>query len=631
MNHHQHAAENNHHEHSANNNHQHSTDSNHQHSADKNHQHSRDKNLPLAAKQKGKSPLSFRQFLRLLHFVKPYRITFAAGLFCLLLATLSGLAFPRLLGELVSSGTKGNLVKNINSTGLLLIAVLASQSVFSYFRIVLFVKVTERTLASLRQNIYSHLVKLPLTFYLHKRVGELSSRISSDISLLQETFTTTLAELLRQLITIAGGIALLLLTSLKLTVFMLAILPLMSVAAVFFGRFIRRFSKQVQEKAAVSNTVVQETLNGIVTVKAFANEFYEMRRYRESTNDAARIGIKGGKYRGAFSSFVIFGVYGALVAVIWKGVIIGLDTGQLFSFVLYSVFIGNSIAGLAEIYTSLQKSMGATEHLFEILDEPAEPVTDLQAIAPESQLHGRVSFKHVAFHYPTRKDIAVLNDLSFSITVNQKIAIVGPSGAGKSTIVSLLLRLYDPVKGQILFDGKDSHHIPLSALRAQMAVVPQDVFLFGGSIGENIAYGRQGSTTEEVMAAAKQANAWEFIQRFPLGLNTIVGERGIQLSGGQRQRIAIARAVLKAPRILILDEATSALDAESEKLVQDALDKLMEGRTSIVIAHRLATIRQADKIIVMDKGCIAEEGTHIDLINVDGGIYKNLSEMQFTR
>jgi ABC-type multidrug transport system fused ATPase/permease subunit len=565
------------------------------------------------APKNDKSALSFRQTFRLLQYVKPYRILFITGLFCLLLSTLSGLAFPRLLGELVNSGAKGNLVKNINSTGLLLLGVLASQSLFSFFRIVLFVKVTEKTLASLRQSIYSHLVKMPLAFYLHKRVGDLSSRISSDISLLQETFNTTL-----------------LLTSLKLTVFMLAIMPLMSVAAVFFGRFIRRFSKQVQEKAAVSNTVVQETLNGIVTVKAFVNEFYEMSRYRESTNEAARIGIKGGRYRGAFSSFVILGVYGALVAVIWKGVIIGLDTGQLFSFVLYSVFIGNSIAGLAEVYTSLQKSIGATEHLFEILDEPAEPVTDLHTIAPEHQLHGRVSFKHVGFNYPTREDITVLNDLTFNIAKNQKIAIVGPSGAGKSTIVSLLLRLYDPVKGQILFDGKESHSIPLTALRSQMAVVPQDVFLFGGTIGENIAYGRQGATTEDVIDAAMQANAWEFIQRFPLGLKTIVGERGIQLSGGQRQRIAISRAVLKAPRILILDEATSALDAESERLVQDALDKLMEGRTSIVIAHRLATIRQADKIIVMDGGCMVEEGTHKDLIKVEGGLYKNLSEMQFT-
>ncbi len=543
---------------------------------------------------------------------------------------MAGLAFPKLLGQLVDAGTQGHLTESINRAGLLLVGVLVAQAVFSFFRIMLFVNVTEKTLAALRQHIYNHLIRLPMKFFLQRRVGELSSRISSDISLLQETFTTTIAEFIRQVIIIVGGVILLMSTSFKLTVFMLAVLPVIVLVAIFFGKFIRRFSKEVQEQVAASNTIVEETLQGILNVKAFANEFFEMKRYRQKTNAAARTGMKGGKYRGAFSSFIILGIFGALVAVIWRGAAMGLPTGLLFSFVLYSAFIGASIAGLAEVYSNLQKSIGATEHLLEILDEPAEPIEEQTAIAPAHFLHGQIDFKNVSFHYPSREDIHVLKEISFSVAADQQIALVGPSGAGKSTIVSLLLRLYNPTHGSILFDGKAATSFPLSALRSQMAVVPQDVFLFGGTIRENIAYGKPGATDEEIIHAAKQANAWEFIERIPQGLDTIVGERGIQLSGGQRQRIAIARAVLKNPRILIIDEATSAIDSESERLGQDALEKLMEGRTSIVIAHRLSTVRQADKIIVLDQGHIVEQGTHHELIRVNGGLYRNLSEMQYT-
>ncbi|GAA0562658.1 ABC transporter ATP-binding protein [Chitinophaga japonensis] len=578
---------------------------------------------------------SLRKTLRLYKYVKPYWPEFSLGMLFLFISSLAGLAFPKLLGDLVDSSAQGHLMENINRLGLLLAAVLVGQAVFSYFRIVLFVNVTEKTLASLRQHIYNHLIRLPMKFFLNRRVGELGSRISSDISLLQETFTTTIAEFIRQIIVIVGGIALLLHTSAKLTVFMLAIFPVIMLIAYFFGRFIRRFSKQVQTQVAEANTIVEETLQGILNVKAFANEFFEMKRYRQKTLEAAATGMKSGKYRGAFSSFLIMGIFGAMVAVIWKGALListgeMSSAGELFSFIIYSGFIGGSVTGLAEVYTNIQKSMGATENLLEILDEPAEPITDSSQVAPEHHLGGQISFENVTFHYPSREDIHVLTDVSFQVEADQQVALVGPSGAGKSTIVSLLLRLYDPVGGHIAYDGKNSADIPLSALRAQMAVVPQDVFLFGGNIRENIAYGKPGATDDEIMEAARKANAWEFIQRFPQGLDTVVGERGIQLSGGQRQRIAIARAVLKDPRILILDEATSALDSESERLVQDALEKLMEGRTSIVIAHRLSTVRKADKIIVLDKGQIVEEGTHKELIGVAGGLYKNLSEMQFT-
>jgi ABC-type multidrug transport system fused ATPase/permease subunit len=584
---------------------------------------------------KGISLTSLKKTFRLYKYVKPYWPQFSLGMLFLFISSLAGLAFPKLLGDLVDSSTHGRLLQDINRLGFMLAGVLAAQALFSYFRIVLFVNVTEKTLATLRQTIYNHLIKLPMKFFVNRRVGELGSRISSDISLLQETFTTTIAEFIRQVIVIIGGIALLLHTSLKLTLFMLAIFPVIMLIAYVFGRFIRRFSKQVQNQVAEANTIVEETLQGILNVKAFANEFFEMNRYRHKTLEAAATGIKSGRYRGAFSSFLIMGIFGAMVAVIWKGALLIAtgemqSTGELFSFIIYSGFIGGSVTGLAEVYTSIQRSMGATENLLEILDEPAEPITDSSLIAPEHHLSGQITFKQVSFHYPSRPDLTVLQDVSFSVAADQQVALVGPSGAGKSTIVSLLLRMYDTTGGVISFDGRNSNDMPLSALRGQMAVVPQDVFLFGGTIRENIAYGKPGAPEEAIIDAARKANAWEFIQRFPNGLDTVVGERGIQLSGGQRQRIAIARAVLKDPRILILDEATSALDSESERLVQDALEKLMEGRTSIVIAHRLATVRKADKIIVLDKGRIVEEGTHQQLIDVAGGLYKNLSEMQFS-
>jgi ABC-type multidrug transport system fused ATPase/permease subunit len=575
-----------------------------------------------------------RNALRLYQYAKPYRWQFGLGLIMLLLSSAASLAFPKLLGDLIDTSHKGPMMQHIEQIGLILIAVLILQSTFSYFRIRIFVSVTEKTLAALRQATYSHLIKLPMKFFAERRVGELNSRISSDISQLQDMFTTTLAEFLRQVLMIIGGIILLALTSGKLTLFMLAILPVICVLAVFFGKFIRRFSKQVQAQVAESNTIVEETLQGIFNVKAFANEYFEIGRYRTKTNEAARTGIKAGIYQGAFVSFIILGLFGAMVAVIWKGALMmsagELEVGQLFSFILYSGFIGGSISGLAEIYTRIQKAIGASENLLEIHDEPTEDIHLLSAAQKGSVISGDIRFESVSFSYPSRKDIPVLQDVSFHARPGWQVALVGPSGAGKSTIVSLLLRFYDPANGAIFFDGKLASGYDLSVLRNQMAVVPQDVFLFGGTILENISYGDPHATEEQIMEAAKKANAWEFIQKFPEGLQTIVGERGVQLSGGQRQRIAIARAVLKDPRILILDEATSALDSESERLVQDALDKLMQGRTSIVIAHRLSTVRRADMILVMDKGMIVEEGTHMELMEKDEGLYKGLSELQFT-
>jgi len=570
--------------------------------------------------------------MKLYRFLKPYRWKFALGMLFLLISSGASLMFPKFLGDMVDLGNKGKLISDITHTGFILIIIIVVQAIFSYSRIRLFVEVTEKTLASIRQHLYNHLIKLPMSFFAARRVGELNSRISSDISLLQDSLTSTLADLLSQIILITGGITLMMISSFKLTLFMLAILPAVALFAFFSGRAIRRYSKKAQGHVAESNTIVEETLQGIQNVKAFTNELFEINRYREKTNEVAKAGIKGGKYQAAMS-FIVLAFFMAMGAVIWRGATLiasgQMAAGQLFSFVIYSGFIAGNIAGMAGVYTRLQKAIGAAEKLLLILDEPAEIVDELYVPDPANMLDGKISFDHVAFEYPSRKENTVLREVSFSVETGQQVALVGPSGAGKSTIVSLLLKFYEPTSGEILFDNRKSTDFPKTSLRAQMAIVPQDVFLFGGTIRENIAYGKPGSSDEEIIEAASQANAWEFIQSFPEKLDTIVGERGVQLSGGQRQRIAIARAVLKNPKILILDEATSSLDSESERLVQEALDKLMKGRTSVVIAHRLATIRNADKIIVLENGTIIEQGTHHELLSNTKGLYKTLTELQF--
>ncbi len=576
---------------------------------------------------------SINKAILIFKFSGNHRWKFYIGLIFLLLTGATALAFPKLMGMLIDS-VKTKSYDQANNIALMLIVILFLQSICSFFRLSLFVNFTEHTLANLRLKLYSNLVKLPMSFFSQKRVGELNSRISADITQIQDTLTTTIAEFLRQFILIIGGVILLATESVKLTLLMLSVVPLVAVAAVVFGRFIRKYSKSVQDQVAESQVIVEETMQGISIVKAFANEWYEIARYDGKIKEVVKLAIKGGKYRGYFASFIIFCLFGAIVAVVWFGVRLSISgemsVGQLISFVLYSTFVGASFGGIAELYAQIQKAIGATERVFELLDEAPEKIDGNKNSNSVQKIQGNVTFNNVSFTYPSRKEMQVLKGVNFTANFGQKIAIVGPSGAGKSTISSLLLRFYDIDSGEILVDGKNIYDYDLENLRGNMSIVPQDVILFGGTIKENIAYGKPNASDEEIILAAKQANALNFIESFPEKFETIVGERGIKLSGGQRQRIAIARALLKNPSILILDEATSSLDSESEKLVQEALEILMEGRTSIIIAHRLSTIRSADQILVLDNGIIAEQGTHQELIGLDNGIYKNLSNLQFS-
>jgi ABC-type multidrug transport system fused ATPase/permease subunit len=586
---------------------------------------------------------------RIFKFIGPHKWKFFLGMFFLIGTGSTGLIFPKLMGDLMglvgkTDSSNEELIKVANHVGIQLLILFAFQAVFSFFRVVLFVNVTENMLASLRQATYNRLIRMPMSFFSNRQVSELNSRVSADISQIQDTFTTSIAEFVRQSMIIIGGIAIICYTSWHLALVMLAIIPLLALLAVFFGRKIRKISKGVQDSIADSNIIVGESLQGIANVKAFTNEKYENERYKNTTIDIVKQAIKGGLARGSFFSFIIFCLGGGIVYLIYYVVKMKIDheiqPQDMMSFLMYTVMVAASIGGLPEQYAQIQRAVGSTERVFDLLDEPIEDI-DLtpSLISPsrgEGNSHqsgkrfdGEVSFENISFSYPSRKDFQVLKNISFKANKGETIAIVGPSGAGKSTITNLILRFYNPDTGKILIDGKNASDYSLTELRSQMAIVPQDVLLFGGTIKDNIAYGKQNATMDEVMDAARQANALSFIESFPDKFETKVGERGIQLSGGQRQRIAIARAVLKNPSILLLDEATSSLDSESERLVQEALDKLMEGRTSVVIAHRLSTIRKADKIIVLDKGEVKENGSHEELIAITDGLYRSLSKLQF--
>ncbi|HWK56548.1 MAG TPA: ABC transporter transmembrane domain-containing protein [Parapedobacter sp.] len=574
---------------------------------------------------------------KLLTYLKPYRGKFIVGMVFLFLSSLTALTFPALLGAMIDAAQDKQsyywLPADIRTIGAISFVILFVQSLVSFFRIRLFVEVAEKSLADIRRDSYHNLITLPLDFFSNRRVGELNSRLSADLSQIQDTMTTTFAEIIRQIILLTGGVSLLFVVSGKLTLLNLSILPILVVVAVVFGRFIRKLSRQAQDKLAESNTVVQETLQGINNVKAFVNEAYEASRYSKSLQAVVKIAVKGATYRGIFASFIIFCLFGAVVAVIWYGSALvsagDISVGDLTTYILYSIFVAGSMGSFPELYANIQKAIGASERVIEILDEQQEDAGLLQAEKTiENPIEGTIAFENVTFAYPSRREITVLKSVSFDVQAGEKLAIVGPSGTGKSTIAALVLQFYKPDSGRILFDGRAADDYPLTDIRSQVAIVPQDVLLFGGTIRENIAYGRLDAEAEEIITAAQRANAHDFIMDFPKGYDTMVGERGVKLSGGQRQRVAIARALLKDPAILILDEATSSLDSESERQVQQALEELMKGRTSIIIAHRLSTIREADQIVVVEAGKVVASGTHDSLMGKGEGLYHHLYQLQ---
>lgn len=587
---------------------------------------------PLRAEEKRSlSASNFKHLLGVFRFVLPYKWPFLLGISSLFLSSLTLLSFPYFAGMLLdlASGKQVEYFSSIHQVALVLILILFVQSIFSFTRVYTFSVTSERTLADLRQAIFKKMIWSPLSFFDNRRVGELMSRITSDVSQLQDTFTITLAELLRQFLTLVLGTAVIFYLAPKLTVFMLLTFPVLVILALIFGKYIRKLSKKTQDKLAEANVIVEESLQSIAVVKAFTNELFEILRYKKSLNEVVSVALRTARYRGLFVSFVIFTLFGGIVAVGWYGAILvqagDLTVGMLFSFVIYTSFIGGSIAGLGDIYTQLQRSIGASERLLEMLHQDDEEEPSTENII---KLKGEIKFDRVSFSYPSRIDFPVLKELDFHIAAGEKIALVGQSGSGKSTIINLLMRFYPVSVGSIMVDSAPLHAYSLTQYRHNIGIVPQEVILFGGTIQENIAYGKPHATLEEIRTAAQKANALEFIESFPEGFATLVGERGVKLSGGQRQRIAIARAILKDPAILILDEATSSLDAKSEVLVQQALEKLMEGRTTIVIAHRLSTIKKVDRIFVINDGRLAEMGSHHELTQVNNGIYSTLLKLQ---
>ena len=586
---------------------------------------------------------SLRQTLALARYVYPYRARFFSGLATLFVSAALGLVFPLLAGSLIDAALHPGAavvpllgILSLNQVALLLAGSVTLQALNSFNSALAFNRVGQSALADLRRDCYGRLIALPMAYFSNHRVGELTSRVSTDVAQIEGALIDALPQMCRQTIFLLGGVTMIALTSGRLTAVMLGTLPLLIAAAVFFGRRLRRYSRETQDQLAATNTIVEETLQAIASVKAFANEAFELGRYSRANARVLAAALGAARWRAVFVAFFILALFGGIVIVLWFGASLlqsgGISPGQLTRFVLYTTFVAGAMGQAAELFSQIQKTVGATQRVRELLREPVE-ITLGAATAPGAdqlaRLRGDVAFEAVNFRYPSRPELTVLHDITLAARSGERIALVGPSGAGKSTITALLLRFYEPDSGRLLIDGRPARDYPLSWLRGQMAIVPQDVLLFGGTIAENIVYGRPGATEEEIREAARQANADEFITAFPEGYATLVGDRGIKLSGGQRQRVAIARAILKNPAILILDEATSSLDSESERLVQIALDRLMRGRTTFIIAHRLATIRTADRIAVVEAGRIVELGSHDELSARSDGLYRRLSALQF--
>jgi len=581
---------------------------------------------------------SWKKSFKIFNYIKPYKWIYILGLITLLISSVSSIIFPYLLGGLLGvedqeKGSQFSLMdfNNINSLFALLLILFIIQSIASFFRIYLFGIVTENSLRDIREIVFRKLIGKNITFYDNNKVGELQSRVSSDVSLLTETFNTTLAEFLRQILTIIFGILFIMFISWRLSLIMLAIVPVVAISAVFFGKFIKKISKQAQDQSAISNIVLLESLNGIRNVKSTVNEVFEFNRFKKSTDKLNTLGKTNAIWRGLFAGFIILVMFGSIIFVIWNGMKMvnsnNLTNAEFFQFLLYTVMIAASFGGISSLIGNIQKAVGATERLLEIINSEVEIDIENTTTQKTPIFNKSIEFKNVSFHYPNRSDLEILKNINLKIPIGKQTAIVGGSGAGKSTLAQILLRFYEPSEGEILIDNKNYLNYNLSNYRSNISLVPQEIFLFGGSIYENIAYGDVSANEEAVNEAAKMANINEFTDRFEDGMETLVGDRGIQLSGGQKQRIAIARAILRNPSLLILDEATSALDNRTENIVQDALSKLLENRTSIVIAHRLTTLKDAENILVLSNGEFIENGTHQSLISKKG-IYYNLYHSQ---
>ncbi|AWN23406.1 ABC transporter ATP-binding protein [Deinococcus irradiatisoli] len=574
--------------------------------------------------------------LRLLRYVRPYAGWLALGIVTTLFSAGLSLVFPKLFGNLIDAsflkrGAGAADTAPLDRIVVLLLGVFAVVAVFTALQSLLIARVGVRVVADLRRAVFSHVLGLSPRFFAVRRTGELTSRLTSDVATVQTVVSSALAQLLSQLVTLVGGVSLMVLTSLRLSLFTLAVIPLIIGTAILIGRQIRKAARDVQDKVAAANASAEEAISGVRVVQSFTAEDLERRRYGEGVEDSFQAALRRIRLSALLAGIMTFLAFSSLAGVLWYGgrqVLAGtLTPGNLVSFLFYALQVGINVGGLTGIFSQVQEALGASSRLFELLDTRSD-LPEAAAPTRLGRLSGRVTFEAVSFRYGEEAEGAVLSQLDLDVLPGQTVALVGPSGAGKSTLVSLLPRFYDVSGGALKVDGVDVREAGLQELRAQVGLVPQETLLFSGSVSENILYGRPEARPEEVVAAARAANAEEFIARLPQGYDTAVGERGVKLSGGQRQRIAIARAILKNPRLLILDEATSALDNESEALVQDALEKLMVGRTTFVIAHRLSTIRSADLIVVMDAGRIVQRGTHAQLI-AEGGLYKDLYDLQF--